>query len=52
MTLIKQINDFLGKDTRLTIRDNELKITIDNRTLIITLPIVVGVDSKAPSPKS
>lgn len=52
MTLIKQINDFLGKDARLTIMNNELKITISNRTLTITLPIIVGADSKAPSPKS
>jgi len=52
MTLIDQFNDFFGKDAHVVIEKNDLKITIGNQTLVITLPTVAGASSMAPLPKS
>lgn len=50
--LLKQFNDFFGKDAHMVVETNNLKITIGNQTLEIALPTIVGTSSKAPLLKS
>lgn len=50
--IIDQFNDFFGKDAHAVIENNDLKITIDGRTLIIGLPTIVGASSKGQLLKS
>ena len=52
MNLIDQINDFFGTGAHVTIDKNNLKITIDNRTLVIELLSIVGANAKAQLSKS
>ena len=52
MKLVTQFNDFFKPDAKIAIKDDELWVTIDTRTMVIKLSFMVGGSSKAPSPKS
>ena len=44
--LIKEFNNFFVGDAEIVIRDNELEITIGARTMLLSLPQVIGTQSK------
>ncbi len=44
--LVKEFNQFFEGSARIEVKDDRLEITIGSQTLIISLPEVIGVQSK------
>ena len=46
--IIKEINDFFGKDVNIIIKNGVMKITVGKKTLLLEMPTVVGAESMGP----
>ena len=42
--LVEEFNKYFKGDAIVAISDNELKITIGSRTLIVSSPVIIGMD--------
>ncbi len=50
--LLVEFNSFFKGDAEVIIANNTVEITVGSRTLIVSLPTVVGVDSMGQSQQS
>ena len=50
--LLKEFNRFFEGDVKIALSNNRLEITVGSRTLILSLPEIIGVDSMGQSQQS
>lgn len=45
--ILKEINEFFGNEAQFVIKNNDLRITVGKKTIVIELPSIFGASSKA-----